>query len=84
MSDAEYFVHRAHAEMIAAMKSSDRRVREVHLELADAYAFRLRETKRLERGPAVATDTFQVPAEHISAECRNAASQIRQPTFNGA
>jgi hypothetical protein len=85
MSDAEYLVQRAHDELIAAMKSSDHRVREIHLELADAYAFRLSEMKRLERGYAVATDTFpNLPAEHISDDCRNAASRIRQPTFNGA
>ena len=47
MSDAEYLAARAQQELVAAMLSSDRRVREVHLELADAYAFRLRETKRL-------------------------------------
>jgi hypothetical protein len=46
MSDAEYLVMRAHQELNAAMRSSDRRVRSVHLELADGYAFRLRELKR--------------------------------------
>jgi hypothetical protein len=82
MSDAEYLVQRAHEELIAAMKSSDHRVREVHLELADAYAFRLREMKRQERAAAVATDTVPtLPAEHMSLECRSAASPIRQPTL---
>ncbi len=84
MSDAEYLVQRAHEELIAAMKSSDRRVREVHLKLADAYAFRLREMKRQERTSAVADAFPKLPAEHMSAECRNAASLIRPPTFNGA
>ena len=49
MFDAEYLIERAHQELNAAMRSSDVRVRKVHLELADAYAFRLSETKRLER-----------------------------------
>ena len=46
MSDAEYFADRAQQELRAAIRSSDRRVRDVHLELADAYAFRLREERR--------------------------------------
>jgi len=46
MRDADYFAERAAQELRAAMRSSDRRVREVHLELADAYAFRLREAQR--------------------------------------
>ena len=45
MSDAEYFAERAQQELRAA--TSDRRVRQIHLELADAYAFRLREAKRV-------------------------------------
>lgn len=46
MLDAEYFAVRSQQELRAAIKASDRRVRQVHLELADAYAFRLREAKR--------------------------------------
>jgi hypothetical protein len=46
MVDADYFAERAAQELRAAMRSSDRRVREIHLELADAYAFRLREAQR--------------------------------------
>lgn len=49
MSDAEYFAERAHQELLAAMCAPDRRVRERHLELADAYAFRLSEEKRSAR-----------------------------------
>jgi hypothetical protein len=51
MSDAEYFTERAHQELNAAMRSCDRRVRDRHLELADAYAFRLLEVTRQERRP---------------------------------
>jgi hypothetical protein len=36
MVDADYFALRAAEELRAAMSSSDSRVREVHLELADA------------------------------------------------
>jgi hypothetical protein len=50
MIDADYFAQRAAQELRAAMCSSDGRVREVHLELADAYAFRLREAQRETRG----------------------------------
>lgn len=49
MSDADYLVERAHQELNAAMRTSDVRVRNLHLELADAYAFKLREVKRQER-----------------------------------
>jgi len=49
MSDAEYLTERAFQELSAATRSSDARVREIHLELADAYAFKLREIKRQER-----------------------------------
>ena len=45
MSDAEYLTARARQELSAAMRASDPRVRQIHLELADAYAFRLREMK---------------------------------------
>ena len=53
MSDAKYFTERAQQELNAAMRSSDRRVRDVHLELADAYAFRLREVAREELQPVL-------------------------------
>jgi hypothetical protein len=49
MSDADYFAERAHQELLAAMRSPDRRVRERHLELADAYTFRLSEERRSTR-----------------------------------
>jgi len=49
MSDADYLTERAHQELNAAMRTTDARVRERHLELADAYAFRLRELKREEQ-----------------------------------
>jgi hypothetical protein len=49
MSDAEKLIARAHQELKAAMRASDLRARRVHLELADAYSFRLRETQREER-----------------------------------
>ena len=51
MSDAEYFTERAHQEINAALNAADRRVRDVHLELADAYAFRLREMARQQLRP---------------------------------
>jgi hypothetical protein len=49
MMDADYLTERAHQELNAAMRSSDLRVRNRHLELADAYAFRLREVRRQEQ-----------------------------------
>jgi hypothetical protein len=52
MVDADYLTERAHQELDAAAHSSDRRVRQVHLELADAYAFRLRELRRMEQRAA--------------------------------
>jgi hypothetical protein len=54
MSDAEYSIERAHQELTAAIRSADLRVRNRHLEMADAYAFRLQETKRAERELEVA------------------------------
>ena len=53
MTDAEYLIQRAQQELQAAMQAFDGRVREVHLELADAYTFKLRETMRLERRAAL-------------------------------
>jgi hypothetical protein len=49
MSDAEYLIKREQQELEAALRTSDARVRQVHLELAAAYTFRLNQTKRLER-----------------------------------
>ena len=49
MFDADYLIERAQQELQAAITASDRRVREVHLELADAYSFRVRELRRQER-----------------------------------
>jgi len=51
MSDAEYLAQRAHQELTAAMRSADLRVRNRHLELADAYAFKLREIRRQAQTP---------------------------------
>jgi hypothetical protein len=50
MSNSEYLSLRAQFELRAAIHSVDRRVREIHLELADAYAFRLREESAIEQG----------------------------------
>jgi hypothetical protein len=63
MSDAEYLFQRAQQELQAAMRAFDARVREVHLELADAYAFRLREARRLERRAALQAEAKPEPAE---------------------
>ena len=49
MSDAEYLIERAHQELNAAISTQNLRVRQVHLELADAYTSRLYELKRAER-----------------------------------
>jgi predicted nucleic acid-binding protein len=49
MGDAEYLIKREQQELEAALRASDARVRQVHLELADAYTFRVNQTKRLER-----------------------------------
>lgn len=49
MVEGDYLARRAIEELAAAIKASDSRVRERHLELADAYAFRLREWKTVER-----------------------------------
>jgi hypothetical protein len=48
MSDAEYFILRAQQELSAAMRSSDLRVRQVHLALADAYSFKVRGNSSVE------------------------------------
>ena len=49
MSDTEYLRARAQQELRAASNSTNRRTREIHLELADAYAFRVREQQAMER-----------------------------------
>jgi len=49
MSDTDYLSVRAQQELCAAKNSTDRRTREIHLELADAYAFRVREQQAMER-----------------------------------
>ena len=51
MSDAEYITVRAQQEFSAAVCASDARVRQIHFQLADAYAFRLREMKRMATPP---------------------------------
>ena len=49
MSDTEYLVARAEQELRAAVAASNERAREIHLQLADAYSFRIREMRALER-----------------------------------
>jgi len=49
MSDTEYLHARAQQELRAASNSTNRRIRDIHLELADAYAFRVREQQAIER-----------------------------------
>jgi hypothetical protein len=44
MLEDEYLISRAQQELRAAMGSSDRRVRMVHLELADAYSCKLQKS----------------------------------------
>jgi hypothetical protein len=58
MTDAEYLVERAQQELKAAVRTLDQRVRLVHLELADAYTFRIQEMSRIERNlqPIVSPD----------------------------
>lgn len=56
MFDAVYLTERARQEKAAAMRSSNLRVRSLHLELADAYAFRARELERQERRSAIPMD----------------------------
>ena len=51
MSNAEYLIKREQEELEAALRSTDRRVRDRHLELADAYTFLLSEMKRQEQHP---------------------------------
>lgn len=45
MSNAEYYARRAQDELRAAIRSSDKRARQVHLRLADAYSAKLLLTK---------------------------------------
>lgn len=49
MFDADYLIKREQQELAAALRAADRRVRQVHLEMADAYTFRISEMKRQER-----------------------------------
>lgn len=49
MSDTAYLSARAQEELRAASNSTDRRTREIHLQLADAYAFRMREELAIAR-----------------------------------
>ena len=48
MSDAEYLIKREQQELQAALQSYDKRVRQVHLDLADAYTRRVNEAQRIE------------------------------------
>ena len=67
MSDADYLIERAQQELRAAMSAFDERVREVHLELADAYSFRLREIMRMERRAALSARSQSDPEISKSA-----------------
>jgi len=49
MLEAEYLIKREQQELEAALQASDKRVRQVHLDLADAYTSRVNEAERLER-----------------------------------
>ena len=49
MIDIEYLTARAHEELKAAIAASDHRVRDVHLEFADAYSYQLREAQAWQR-----------------------------------
>jgi hypothetical protein len=49
MSNTVYLSARAQEELRAAGNSTDPRTREIHLQLADAYAFRLREELAIAR-----------------------------------
>lgn len=61
MSVLEYLIKREQQELKAALKSSDWSVRQLHLEMANAYTFRIEEMKRLERmSPAMFEATSQV------------------------
>ena len=62
MVEREYLAVRAAQELTAAIKATDKRVRDRHLELADAYTFRLREWNRLEA--AVRPALFGAKAPH--------------------
>lgn len=55
MSNAEYLIKREQQELEAALQSSDKRVRQVHLDFADAYTRRANEAMGVERavGPAL-------------------------------
>ena len=58
MSEAEYLILRAQQELSAAMKSSDLRVRKIHLEMADAYSSKVRENGRVDPAlPAIIPGT---------------------------
>ena len=46
MVEGDYLASRAAQEFKAAIMASDERVRQRHLELADAYAFRLKEWRK--------------------------------------
>ncbi len=58
MSDAEFLIKREQQELEAALQASDKRVRQVHLDLADAYTRRANEAKR-----AANTDRSRVSPE---------------------
>jgi hypothetical protein len=51
-SDATYYSRRAAQERAAALESTNIRVHDRHLELAQAYEYRVREMAKLERRSA--------------------------------
>ena len=49
MSDTGYLIDRAQQELSAAIRSPDCRARNVHLDMADAYLWQLREDEAQKR-----------------------------------
>jgi hypothetical protein len=66
MSDAEYLTLRAEQELRAAAGAVDQRVRGIHMELANAYSFKLLETMRLERRATVCNKLRHLQRERRS------------------
>ena len=53
MDDIVYLTERAQQELSAALRSTDVRVRHIHVDFADAYVLRLREAKAQNRRSAM-------------------------------
>ena len=52
-TEVEYYTHRAREEREAAMRAPHARVREIHLQLAEAYELRVRELSAESRRSAM-------------------------------